>query len=201
MSWRNNLKRLRQIREMSGEELSAASGVSQPMISQLEQGKKPFTQKTLEKLAKALGVTLSDIFSSNVVVATQAKPKKVPLISFVQAGDWTEVADQYHPGDGEMWVDAPAGCGDNAFALRVVGGSMEPRFREGDIIIVDPSRVVENGDYIVAKINDDEATFKKYVRDGGKVLLMPLNPAYPSHDVTDREWKIVGRVVRKMEDF
>ena len=125
---------------------------------------------------------------------------KVPLISFVQAGGWTEVQDPFQPGYAEKWLDTIKPTGPNAFALRIVGNSMEPKFREGEIILVDPSKRVESGDFCVAKINNDEATFKQFFQDGGKVFLRPLNDAYDPIDVTDRPLIIVGRVMFKFEE-
>ena len=55
----------------------------------------------------------------------------LPLISFVQAGGWCAVVDNLQPGDAEDWVPYPGRIGPHAFALRVNGPSMEPRF-EGE---------------------------------------------------------------------
>lgn len=127
---------------------------------------------------------------------------RVPLISFVQAGDWSGVVDNFQPGDAEEWIPFPGHIGPHAFALRVNGPSMEPRFVEGDIIFVDPDREVESGDFIIAKNGADEATFKKFYRDGDRCFLVPLNEDWGKPmEMTGRDWKIVGRVMGKLDLF
>lgn len=126
---------------------------------------------------------------------------RVPLISWVQAGDWTEVIESCNLAAAEDWITATSAVGKNAFALRVVGNSMEPEFREGEIVTVDPDREAESGSYVIAKINHDEATFKQLIRDGGSVFLRPINDAYPLMDVTGRDLRIVGRVVEKVKRY
>jgi len=131
---------------------------------------------------------------------------RVPLISWVQAGNWEPVADPYQPGDAEEWVLTTRRVGPHAFALRVVGDSMEPEFREGETIIVDPDREAVSGSYVIAKIDggpdgNGEATFKRLIRDGGRTYLKPVNNAYPIMDMTGREFRIVGVVVEKRKEY
>jgi SOS-response transcriptional repressor LexA len=125
----------------------------------------------------------------------------VPLISFVQAGDWAEAVEEFSPEEAEEFLPVTSTVGPRTFGLRVVGNSMEPEFREGEIVIVDPDREAETGAYVVAKINHDEATFKQLIKDGGSVFLRPLNSAYPIMDVTGRDLRIVGRVVEKVKRY
>jgi len=128
--------------------------------------------------------------------------RRVPLISSVQAGLWTEVIDNFQPGDAEEWINITSKVSPNSFALCVVGNSMETEFREGEIVIVDPGREARSGDYVVAKINDDEATFKQFIVDGGNVYLRPLNSDYPIIVVPkDKSFVIVGRIVEKVKRY
>jgi SOS-response transcriptional repressor LexA len=127
---------------------------------------------------------------------------RVPLISNVQAGAWTEIIDNLQPGDAEAWIDITSKVGPNAFALRVIGNSMEKEFWEGEMVIVDPAREPASGDYVVAKINHEEATFKQLIRDGGSIYLRPLNSAYPVIVVPpDKSFRIIGRVVEKVKRY
>jgi len=104
---------------------------------------------------------------------------KVPLISFVQAGAFTEVIDSLSPGDAEEWIDLPCPAGPNAFALRAVGDSMEPAFVAGTLLIVDPGLKPNPNDFVIAKSGDNEATFKQLTADGNDWYLKPMNPRYP----------------------
>lgn len=105
---------------------------------------------------------------------------RVPLISWVQAGDWSEIVDNFEPGQADEWIDAPFHTNANTYALRIRGDSMEPEFVHDDIIIVDPHKRAENGSYIVARLEDEtESTFKQLQIDGSRQYLKPLNPRYP----------------------
>ena len=131
--------------------------------------------------------------------------KDFPLISWVEAGKWSQIVDNFQPGDAEMWVPfgIPRKDMPNAFCLRVRGDSMIPEFAEGDIILVDPHRQPENGSFVIAKLLDtQEATFKKYVVDAGNVSLLPLNfPKYEPIRLNGRKAVIVGVVVGKQKMY
>ena len=64
-----------------------------------------------------------------------------PLISWVQAGEWAEIAGNFALGDAEDLLPCPVRCSPDTFVLRVRGESMEPKFHDGDLIFVDPSGV------------------------------------------------------------
>ena len=133
----------------------------------------------------------------NVFPAPPAKGK-VPLISWVQAGGWRGIEDNFQPGMADEWISTTKTVSPNAFALRISGTSMEPDYREGDIIIVDPDSPAYSGSLVVARMNgDNEATFKKFVKDGGSVYLEPLNERYQPIDITGQDVTICG-VVRQL---
>jgi SOS-response transcriptional repressor LexA len=129
----------------------------------------------------------------------------VPLISWVQAGQWDEVVDVYRPGDGEKPVYTTRKVGPRAYALRVVGDSMEnpngrPTYPQGSIIIVDPDRDAIHGNAVIVRLEDSkQATFKQLVVEGGSRYLKPLNPRYPIMKV-DRKATICGVVVQTVID-
>lgn len=119
---------------------------------------------------------------------------KVPLVSWVQAGDFTHAADLLHPGDAYEWIDTSVTVMPHTFALRVRGDSMEPEFMDGTIIVVEPDMEASPGDYVIARNGDQEATFKQLVRDGADLYLKPLNPRYPIKPIGD---SIIIGVVRE----
>ncbi len=109
----------------------------------------------------------------------------VPLISWVQAGEWSEIIDNFMAGDAEEWLPCPVTHGPRTFVLMVRGESMsnphgQPSFSDGDLIFVDPDRQWENGSLVVVRLDDEkEATFKKLIIEGNRKFLRPLNPAWP----------------------
>lgn len=128
--------------------------------------------------------------------------RQIPIISWVRAGSWSEVEDQFHPGDAEDWIYTTATNHPNAFALVVKGDSMLPKFCDGDTIIVDPGREAISGDHVIAKNGDGEATFKQLIIDGRNVYLRPLNTElYKQWDMTGVRFSIIGVVVAKETRF
>jgi SOS-response transcriptional repressor LexA len=125
--------------------------------------------------------------------------RRVPLVSSVAAGLFAEATDYMPVGYSDDWVECTVTVKDHTFALRVEGDSMEPKFEEGCILVVEPDLEARPGDYVVAKNGDNEATFKKLVRDGGEFMLEPLNPRYPIRPLGDA--KIIGVVIERIERF
>lgn len=126
----------------------------------------------------------------------------IPLISWTQAGDWTDIVDNFPPGDADEWIETTAKVGRNSFALKVVGDSMTSpvgkSIPEGAIVIIDPDAIAENGSIVVAKLVDDQkSTLKKLVIDGPNRYLKPLNPNYAMIPING-SCRIVG-VAKKVE--
>lgn len=120
----------------------------------------------------------------------------IPLISWVQAGAWCETEDPYQMGQAEKWLPAPAKCGGNSFILRVRGASMEPEYRDGELIYVDPSREPKHNDDVVVRLNNSgEATFKRLQIDGDQKYLVALNKQYPNPIIPLDEEAVICGVV------
>jgi SOS-response transcriptional repressor LexA len=124
-----------------------------------------------------------------------------PLISWVQAGAWNEIAGSFELGNAEDLVPCPISCSSETFVLRVRGASMEPKFHEGDLIFVDPNVEAGNNSYVVVRLEDsNEATFKQLLIDGEHTYLKALNPDWPDRIIRiDRRAVISGVVVFKGE--
>lgn len=93
-------------------------------------------------------------------------------------------------------MDTGSCGGSEPFALQVLGDYMEPEFLHGNIIVVDPDGVIENGSFVVA-LHEDEYYFRQIVWDDQKqYLLKPLNEKYPSIPVPGLQ-VVKGVVVQK----
>lgn len=136
---------------------------------------------------------------SNIKSNTEPGPEirgKVPLISWTTAGQWEEVRDPYQLGDCEEWVLTTATVSVSAFALRVVGDSMEPKIPDGAIVIIDPAREYRNGSIVLAKRTiDQEATLKQLWYDGATPKLRPLNQRYQILDMPN-DTRIIGVAIK-----
>ncbi len=211
----------RMTQETLGNSIGWRSG--QSAVNQYLNGKVPLNLEALLKFAAELRFTPEEVSprlaselargsqpaeeASNIEPGPDTKGL-IPLISWVQAGSWSEVVDLYAVGDAEDWLPCPANHGSRAFALRVRGESMyDPHgrrsFREGDIVYVDPDRQHENGSLVIAKLTDSqEATFKQLVIEDEKRYLKALNPAWPERMMPiNGSCHIVGVVFSKVELF
>ncbi len=124
-----------------------------------------------------------------------------PMLSWVQAGKWYEIAEGYVPEYGAEQMSCPVSCSPESFVLRVRGTSMEPKFHEGDLLFVDPHAQAENGKYVVVRLDaSNEATFKQLIVEEGKQYLKALNPDWPNRIIEiDEEASICGVIVFKGE--
>ena len=125
---------------------------------------------------------------------------RVPLISWVEAGDLADAADPYLPGDAEDWIPVTHRHG-QLIALRVRGASMDKIAPDGSIVVIDLSdRSLVDGKHYVFR-HDGRATFKTY-RKGPPERLDPQStdpdygPILPEDGV-----EVVGRVIQKTEEI
>ena len=125
----------------------------------------------------------------------------VPLISYVQAGYWTEATDPATVGDGFEYLLTDQELSGSAFALQIEGDSMLPQFKPGDRVIVDPEICPQPGDFVVAMNGGHEATFKKYrprsLDEAGNVVfeLVPLNEDFAPMRSDQTPIRIVGTMM------
>ncbi|MDO0945938.1 XRE family transcriptional regulator [Chromohalobacter israelensis] len=126
--------------------------------------------------------------------------KKIPVIGQASAGRLQEIIERQEI---EEWVIAPGPVSDEAFSLRIEGISMEPKFMDGDQVIIDPALDWGLGDYVFARREtDNHGTFKQLKREGDELLLCALNPSYqPRYIAIDDEWCVVGKARWKLEDL
>ncbi|HRQ15320.1 MAG TPA: S24 family peptidase [Promineifilum sp.] len=74
---------------------------------------------------------------------------------------------------------SPSACdGSESFALMVLGDAMLPEFAEGEIVVIEPNGQVENGSFVLARV-DDDWTLRQLCRKGDDWTLCALNPDYP----------------------
>jgi phage repressor protein C with HTH and peptisase S24 domain len=81
-------------------------------------------------------------------------------------------------------MEESACSGSEAFALRVLGTSMEPEFNEGEIIIIEPGGLLRDGAYVLAQ-HDGEWIFRQLCRNSTGWTLHALNPAFPDLALPD----------------
>lgn len=200
------IKEKRKARKLTQKQLAKAVGVSHVTISQWESGVTSPKGMYIGQLAKALGITLDEFTygsSSNVEAGPDLRGK-VPLISWIQAGNWLEM--ETSQAEASEYYAHTANVGPRAFALRVRGDSMTSytggkSIPEGSIVIVDPDVPAENGKVVIARLDDtSEATLKQLVIDGGQKMLKPFNHSYPVTPVNGN-CTVIGVVKQVIQDF
>lgn len=217
MSIHQKLKYLRLKKGLSLEQVGEAIGVSWQTIQQWENGKTAPKRTRLDKVAGYYGVSAAQLLNDGLSLEEEIENTvnsniedgpdikgNCPLISFVQAGKWAEIVDNFQPGDAEAWIPCPAPHSKNTFVLRVRGESMlDPTgrhtFSPGDLIFVDPEKRAENGSLVVIRLeHEKEATFKKLIIDGEKRFIKAINPDWPNpiQEITE-EAIICGVVICK----
>lgn len=181
------IKSLRRITKTSQKELGKFCGVSDVAVGYWEKDVNVPGGESLAKLAKYFNTSIDYIlygteFEGNLIT----KMRRVPVISWVQAGQFTECKAAEVFSDVDKWVETSLRIGDSSFALEVKGDSMTnpnglPTIPEGATVIVDPDAEPAHGKIVVARIDGtNEATVKKLVIDGPQKFLVPLNPRYPN---------------------
>ncbi|MFE8726194.1 LexA family protein [Aeromonas hydrophila] len=209
----------RRAQKMSQDELAKRIGITRVSISKWESGLNQPKGRYLNDLAAALGVTVDWLLTGDGEARGQPVPEvmpgyhniepavipqgtRVPVLSYVQAGHWHEMCEQATAFDGNVeYVTAGVDVGPCGFGLWLRGQSMEPFFKEGDLIIVDPDEVPQPGDFVVAKNGSEEATFKKYrprgIDESGQEVfeLVPLNDDFPTMHSDRQHIQIIGVMV------
>ena len=105
----------------------------------------------------------------------------IPVINKVSAGYPVDFDDLDYPvGIADDYIRCLGINDPNAFAVRVVGDSMQPKFNEGDVIVFSPSVEVRNGDDCFVRLTSPhESTFKRIFCDDKKhIRLQPRNEKY-----------------------
>ena len=124
--------------------------------------------------------------ASNIEAAPDFHTARLyPLISDVQAGEWTEICDNFQPGDADVWLPSHFDLGKCGFILRVRGESMrcphgQYSFPPGVLLHVKPDVEPVPGQFVVVRRNGEHtATFKRLVQLDGVLYLEAINPDWP----------------------
>jgi len=126
--------------------------------------------------------------------------RAVPVINDVAAGYPYQFTDLDYPASvADEYVRCPGVHDGQAFAARVVGDSMEPKYVEGDIVIFSPNREPMGGDDCFVRFEDGSTTFKRLCLDGGEIRLEPLNRDYPAHSYPPEDVTGLWPAVMKMQ--
>jgi repressor LexA len=126
------------------------------------------------------------------------KVQELPLVGRIAAGRPLEAVEER-----ETLSLGDFTHGGNSFALKVKGSSMiDDHIMDGDYVVCEQTQVANQGDIVVALVQNEEATLKRFYREGpGKIRLQPANVEiapmiYPANEV-----KIQGRVIGVLRKY
>lgn len=155
--------------------------------------------ESLAKVLDATGVSL-EVFTALITGARaltsaaggRQPQRRIPLIGLAQAGGEGFFDDGGYPVGG-AWdeVSLPEIGDPNAYALEISGDSMDPVFRDGDLVIVSPAAPIRRGDRVVVRTMGGEVMAKQLARRSARRIdVRSLNPAHPNYsfDLTEVAW-------------
>lgn len=209
--------------KLSQEHVAERCGWSgQSAVSQYMNGRMPLNLDALLKLSKALRFSPREVsprLASDIPTLYLAEEKpdsdynnksnavllkytrsQLPVIGQASAGRLQEIMDNQECTE---WVAAPGPTGPQAFALRIEGISMEPRFMDGEKVIIDPDLDWSIGDFVFARqISTNTGTFKQIKREGDELYLSALNEQFqPRYTRLNEDWVVVGKARWKLTDL
>ena len=161
--------------------------------------------ESVAKVLDATGATL-DAFAglvggaramASAHSAGRAALRRIPLIGLAQAGSEGFFDDGGYPVGG-AWdeVGLPEVSDPNAYALEISGESMEPVFRDGDLVVVSPSAPIRRGDRVVVRTIAGEVMAKELARRSARrVELKSLNPQHADRSFELAEVAWIHRIV------
>ena len=153
--------------------------------------------ESVSKILEATGASF-DAFTAHVTAAKGKRGgQRIPVLGYAQAGSRGYFDDAGYP-VGSGWDEVPFPNLDDphVYALEVSGDSMEPVYREGDLIIVSPAASIRRGDRVVVKTRDGEVMAKQLVRQtASRVDLQSLNPKHPERSLAADEVAWIARIV------
>lgn len=181
-----------------------------PTLAEIAQGTGHKSNSTVHTLIKSLvekgyvqkvdgNTRVLKIVDDKVTLSlTGSKPAiELPLLGFIAAGSPLE---PHTDPNASFFVSASLLSGKNtAYVLQVKGNSMiEDGILDGDFVVIEKMSEAANGDIVVAIVDDNLATLKKFYKENDRVVLRPANsemsPIYPNHLTI--QGKVVG-LVRK----
>ena len=204
------LKNLRSEKGSTQQDLADILGVGRATVAGYEtKGKQPDYDK-LNILADYFSTTIdyllgrSDIKNPSSSAKKPSKGVKIPVLGKVAAGIPIEAIEDIE--DYEEITEEMASKGEY-FALRIKGESMEPRFTDGDVVIVRRQEDVESGEIGVVIVNGADATVKKVMKQENGILLVATNQSvyppkfYDNKIIESLPVKILGRVIELRAKF
>ncbi len=156
--------------------------------------------ESISRILNATGATMSDFLSLVEDVEAQTKNKSIPLVGFAQAGAKGFFDEQGYP-EGDSWdeINFPEYDkynDDMLYALEISDDSMEPLYREGDVLIISPKSTPRIGDRVIVKTTGGEIMAKELVKqNASRIEIKSLNPEHDDRKIPQNEVVWIARIL------
>ena len=203
MSFGNNLKKIRLDNDLTQEELAKKINTSRSNIANYENDKNMPSVDMLEKMSKALNCSVDFLLGKNDnQELNKFKYYMCPVYGRISAGqpNWAEEClEGYLPIDPTLMnIINPEEC----FFLHVNGESMNKVIKNCAYALIKKTDFVENGEIAVVLVNGNDATLKKFSKQGDLIVLEPMstdNSFTTQVYNKDTEIKVIGKYLGKLE--
>lgn len=197
----NRLKELRIEKNNSQEDIGNILGVSNRAVGFYETGKRDIPTEYLIKLSEYFNCSIdyllgkSNLRDTSNVFPTTNKPVKLPVLGKISAGLPLLATENI---EGYEFAPATQLSSDHEyFYLRCTGNSMNLKFNDGDLLLIQKQDIIEDGEIGVFLIDGEDATVKKFRQKDDVVLLEPMSndSSYNTQVYNIKEVKIIGKVI------
>ena len=154
----------------------------------------PSTESITRALAAA--ETNWDEFAALLAGRNGASGRAIPIVGLARAGADGFFDENGFPVGAEETVHFPDLGEDRVYALEIAGDSMEPMYRAGDVVIVQPGAAVRRGDRVVVRTRAGEVMAKVLGRKNDQTVeLVSLNPAHKPRELSAADIEWIARIV------
>lgn len=197
-----NLKALRDMNNLTQQQMADILGIQRPTYSRYENGERQPDFGLLCEISQKFNVSVDYLLGNDSQSVRSAI--QVPVLGYVAAG--VPISAVENVLDYEELDPNTFNPNYEYFGLRLRGDSMTPRMMDGDVVIVRKQPDAESGDLAIVCVNGDEATCKQIKKHDNGISLISYNPAYEPMFFTNREIAelpvtIIGKVVELRAKF
>lgn len=189
-------------------ELARRTGIGQPVIHRICSGETDNPKvATLSPIANFFAISISQLIGDEPLSADRIPGtfnpgaqgwRQIPLLTWKQVLYWPDLPEKLAPLPS---ISTDVNMGKYAYAVSARDTTMEPRFPEGTLLLIDPDLKPNSLDFAIVYIEGyDLPNFKQILIDGGHTILKPLNTDFKTL-LLDKPHRFLGVMVQSRMDF
>ncbi len=193
-----NLRYLMEIHNMDAATLGDKTGVALTTINSLKRGVGNPTISTLLSLANFFGVSLSEFAETKI--SAKNKRKKIFDIPLIELGQLESFLTQKKSNEfmsSELDTQAAGSC----FAIKISNNGILPFFEKGTIFIIDPTKIVHDGDMVLVKFKDTAPCFRKIFIEANSYFFKQISDLISQNITKGDDYHIYGIVIKAVQQF